>query len=74
MEKLRKKKEKKVISIIVVCSMVVLLIAGIYRPAQADSYDSPNMVLLESMLNGNRKWVLDTLVDDNRSNNPYNNG
>lgn len=73
MEKLRKKKEKKVISIIVVCSMVVLLIAGIYRPAQADSYDSPNMVLLESMLNGNRKWVLDTLVDDNRSNNPYNN-
>lgn len=73
MEKLRKKKEKKVISIIVVCSMVLLLIAGIYRPAQADSYDSPNMVLLESMLNGNRKWVLDTLVDDNRSNNPYNN-
>lgn len=64
---------KKSISIILISCMIILLLAEMYQPIQADTYDSPNVVLLEAMLNGDRHWVLDTLVDDDRAKNPYNN-
>ena len=54
--------------------LILSLFAGVYQFSRANSYDSPNVVMLEAMLNGDRRWVINTLVDDNRSTNPYNNG
>lgn len=68
-----KKLWKKSISILLISCMIILLLVEMYQSIQADAYDSPNVVLLETMLNGDRHWVLDTLVDDDRAKNPYNN-
>lgn len=47
----------------------MLIGTGVYH-VSAEIKMGPNQALLEAMLNGDRKWVIETLVNDNRSNNP----
>ncbi len=55
--------------------LVVILAVGIIGSAAyytyANNYDAPSVALLDAMLEGDRQWVLETIIDDNRSNNPY---
>ena len=56
-----------ILAIVMLCSTAG---AAVYY-VRASSYDPPAVVLLESMLNGDRQWVIETIVEDNRTNNPY---
>lgn len=64
-------KNRRFISLVLAVVMVVSVVSAGLLSSRANSYTDPSIVLLESMLNGDRKWVIDTIVEDNRSNNPY---
>ena len=60
--------KKKAISIMLVLCMVLSLLPN---SAFADEgVLTPNQDLLEAMLSGERQWVIETLVNDKRANNP----
>ena len=55
--------------------LILLLILNILGPAvalaaQQDGNSGVNSSLLDAMLYGNRRWVIETLVQDSRKNNP----
>lgn len=51
-------------------AIVILLAPLQYVRAARSEALSPNIILLEGILSGNRQWVYDTLVVDDRSSNP----
>lgn len=66
--------KKRIIALLLVTIIFSSAFIGIYSYIEANNYDSPSVVLLDSMLYGERGWVIDTIVYDNRVNNPYDNG
>ena len=70
MKRYRKKTILRIVSFVLI---VVMGIGLLHQSTMAKTYNSPSIVLLESMLNGDRKWVVDTLVENNRLSNPYGN-
>ena len=58
---------KKAFSLII----LILIISSFFIQSFATNTEStPNTALLDAMLYGNRHWVIETLVDDSRVNNP----
>ena len=49
---------------------VILLSLLFVQGYAAEADPTPNRQLLEAMLNGDRHWVIETLVEDSRANNP----
>ncbi len=68
---MKRKIMKKITVIILSTVMLLSAIGGFIYQARADSYTEPSIILLEAMLNGDRSWVLDTIVQNDRSTNPY---
>lgn len=66
-----KRIRKKLVLIVLSAVMLISSIGGFLYQLRANSYREPSIVLLETMLNGDRRWVLDTLVNNDRSDNPY---
>ena len=55
-----------------IASLVLFLIIGALftQSFAANTESAPNKALLDAMLYGDRHWVIETLVDDSRVNNP----
>lgn len=66
-----KRIRKKLVLIVLSAVMLISSIGGFLYQLRANSYREPSIVLLETMLNGDRRWVLDTLINNDRSDNPY---
>lgn len=49
---------------------IIILSLLLVQGYAAEADPTPNRQLLEAMLNGDRHWVIETLVEDSRSNNP----
>lgn len=68
-----KKNWSRLFSMAMVCAMLVAFLAPFW-PSAAGSADAGeenvDQILLESMLNGKRHWVIETLVEDDYRNNP----
>ena len=48
----------------------IMLLSLVSAGSAAEPDPTPNQALLNAMLNGDRHWVIDTLVADNRASNP----
>lgn len=62
------RKKKRFIAILLVAVLIISLSGQVLASTKKDP--TPNMDLLNAILYGDRSWVADTLVRDNRSTNP----
>lgn len=63
--------KKRSVAYLLTLVIIVSIVGTVTYYVRANTYAMPAEVLLESMLNGDRHWVIETIVDDNRTNNPY---